>query len=434
MSDQPSAGLHWRPTPSFLVCLAAAAVLSLVAIVFRRLDAAVFATPFIVVVAWSIATRPVSSPRFLRRFSDVIAQEGTTHLLQIEADGITGAEQLLTGVSSAETILVTPRRHDVQLVTSDAATVQLHWTPARWGTPDLGACRAGLLSPWAAFRWGPVRFSSAMVRVTPRAASFESRAAMPHPVGLVGRNQSRRRGDGTEFADIRPFVQGDRLRRIHWPVSARSGELHVRTTYAELDAELAIMLDASTDMGISSGIDDVSTSLDLGVRAAAALAGRFLAHGERVGLDVIGSNPAVHVPVRAGMTQLQRLVASLSSVRPGGDRHLMSAIRRVRCSPGALVVLISPLMSEQILAAAASLTQRGLTVMVVDCLPADVRVDADDAPLIDVALRLRLLEREVEIAAIRQIGVTVTAWNGPGSLDTVLRELNRRPATSAVLR
>lgn len=208
----------------------------------------------------------------------------------------------------------------------------------------------------------------------------------------------------------------------------------MRTTYAELDAELAIMLDASTEVGVSGGVDDVSTSLDLGVRAAAAVAGCFLTQGERVGLDVIGSNPAVHVPVRPGRTQLQRLVASLSTVRPGGERHLLSSIRRVRTSPGALVVLISPLMSEQVLAAAAALTRRGLTVMVVDCLPADVRIDNDDTPLVDVALRIRLQQRAVEIAAIRRIGVTVTAWNGPGSLDTVLRDLNRRPASSGNLR
>jgi uncharacterized protein (DUF58 family) len=35
---------------------------------------------------------------------------------------------------------------------------------------------------------------------------------------------ARERADGIEFADLRPFVHGDRLRRINWRATARSGE------------------------------------------------------------------------------------------------------------------------------------------------------------------------------------------------------------------
>ena len=43
----------------------------------------------------------------------------------------------------------------------------------------------------------------------------------------VGNQVARVEGDGIEFADIRAFVAGDRLRSINWRASARRGELHV---------------------------------------------------------------------------------------------------------------------------------------------------------------------------------------------------------------
>ena len=140
-------------------------------------------------------------------------------------------------------------------------------SPAR-GAATGGArcsCRAQQLTVW------------------PQAAAYDSTAEAPQPDGLVGAHRSRRVGSGTEFAGIRPFAPGDRLRRISWPVSLRTGELQVVTTRAEQDASVLIVVDALRDIGISGGVDGRASSLDLTVRAASALAEHHVRRGDRVG-------------------------------------------------------------------------------------------------------------------------------------------------------
>ena len=44
---------------------------------------------------------------------------------------------------------------------------------------------------------------------------------------------ARAKGDGIEFADIRPFVPGDRVRRINWRASARRPGLWVNESHPE---------------------------------------------------------------------------------------------------------------------------------------------------------------------------------------------------------
>src|SRR6476660_6342640 len=126
--------------------------------------------------------------------------------------------------------------------------------------------------------------------VLPQAAPYDSHAEVPQPDGLVGRHRSRRTGSGTDFEGIRPFTTGDRLKRITWPVSLRTGELHVVTTRAEQDAGVWLVVDALRDIGVSGGVDGVASSLDLTVRAAAALAEHRVRTGPGDGLLVVAAN------------------------------------------------------------------------------------------------------------------------------------------------
>lgn len=103
---------------------------------------------------------------------------------------------------------------------------------------------------------------------------------------------------------------------------------------------------------------------------------------------------------------------------------------------GTLVVMISALVSPDALTQAAMLAARGISVVVIDALvdprEGGVLPSADKDPLARTAWRIRLLEREREIRAIRAQGVAVVPWLGPGSLDVVLRELARRGRRAGV--
>ena len=132
-----------------------------------------------------------------------------------------------------------------------------------------GAERIALTSAWAGWRWGPVDLPEhGLQRAAadgdvrqPRGGAAARRPRRPAPVAPA-RQRHGVRGDPA-------FATGDRLKRINWPVSLRTGELHVITTRAEQDAGVWLVVDGLRDIGVSGGIDGAASTLDLTVRAAA---------------------------------------------------------------------------------------------------------------------------------------------------------------------
>jgi hypothetical protein len=94
--------------------------------------------------------------------------------------------------------------------------------------------------------------------------------------------------------------------------------------------------------------------------------------------------------------------------------------------------MLSPLISPVALERAISMASHGLSVAVIDTLPADVHANEDATT--ELAWRIRLLERSSEVRAVQQVGVPVIAWGGPGSLDPFLREIARRASAPRMTR
>ena len=130
--------------------------------------------------------------------------------------------------------------------------------------------------------------------VLPSTAPFDSRAEAPQPDG-PGRAApfARGRARAPSSPTSGRSSAGDRLRRINWRVSLRSDALHVVTTRAEQDTGVLLVVDALADHGRSGGIDGPASSLDVTVRAAAAVAEHHVRAGDRVSLRVIGAGPGV---------------------------------------------------------------------------------------------------------------------------------------------
>ena len=290
----------------------------------------------------------------------------------------------------------------------------------------MGAERVALTSAWAGWRWGPVHLPETSLVVLPRTAPYDTRAEVPQPDGLVGRHRSRRVGSGTEFEGIRPFATGDRLKRINWPVSLRTGELHVVTTRAEQDAGVWLLVDALRDIGVSGGIDGRASTLDLTVRAAAALAEHHVRTGDRVGLLVVAANGA-RVPLGSGPRHLQRLLGTLARIRTDA-RSTPPERLDLGTQSGSVVHVLSPMLFTPLVTATASLQRGGTSVVVVDTL-GDALTEPDGADrlaLSSLAMRMQKIERDDRLRRLAALGAPVVPWRGPGTLDTVLHQLSRR--------
>jgi uncharacterized protein (DUF58 family) len=214
--------------------------------------------------------------------------------------------------------------------------------------------------------------------VLPQTAPYDSRAEVPQPDGLVGRHRSRRIGSGTEFEGIRRFATGDRLKRITWPVSLRTGELHVITTRAEQDAGVWLVVAAD---------------------------------GARVRLG-------------SGQRHLQRVQGTLARVRTEA-RSIPPERLDLGAGAGSVVYVLSPMLFTPLVTATASLQRSGASVVVIDTR-GEREQSADRLALAGLAARMQKLERDDRLERLAALGCPVVPWRGPGTLDTVLQQLARR--------
>ena len=102
----------------------------------------------------------------------------------------------------------------------------------------LGLLPLGELGLRARDRFGAFTATRAPRRVAaaqglPAARARRATCSQPAQTQVFSGNQvAREQGEGIEFADLRPFVPGDRVRRINWRASARRGELWVNELHA----------------------------------------------------------------------------------------------------------------------------------------------------------------------------------------------------------
>jgi uncharacterized protein (DUF58 family) len=414
---------EWRPTPSLVRAVLVSLGGLAVALLAGTPGLVVLAAPFALVACLGVLARPDSNPRLSTRIDHHRLHEGQGTTSRLDVDDAAGVEHVTRVAAPVAQVAVRPPYGAVGALVEEGHPT-LEFGPRRWGRRTVGVERVGLTSAWGAWRWGPVDQPVHELFVLPQSAPYDSRAEVPQPGGLVGAHRARRTGSGTDFEGIRPFATGDRLKRISWPVSLRTGELHVVTTRAEQDAGVWLVVDALRDVGRSGGIDGPASSLDLTVRAATALAEHHVRRGDRVGLLVVGSD-VTRVPLGSGPRHLHRVTGTLARVRSDARGTPPERIE-VGATAGSVVHLLSPMLFAPLLTLAATLQRRGQAVVVIDTL-GDLGGDLEDrSSAAALAWRMRRVERDDRLDALAALGCPVVRWQGPRTLDEVLHRLARR--------
>ena len=415
---------RWRPTHAHVRAVALAAVCVLIAILARRADVAVLGVPFVGAAAWGAHHRPRAAPRADLTLAEATVFEGqvTTTTVTLGADGGETGDVVAVCLAAGPAVGWRPRSAARAAATlGGPVAVPVDTRAVRWGRHPISLTAAACTSVLGAFRTEGLTDAPLMLTTLPLSAEFDAADAVPRPAGLVGLHRANRQGGGSEPAEVRPFRTGDRLRRINWRVSSRTGALHVTSTWSDRDTHVLLLLDTEADIGRSEGIDGRASSLDIAVRAAAAIAEHFLRAGDRVGLIDLGRRVR-SVPVGSGRRHLRRLLDALVAAEAGAN-HRPEPVQLRPTEAGALVVVLSPLVGQAGLTQIGHLAQHGHTVVVVDTLPADIPRPA--APWSALATRVRAMERAAEIDHLGELGVPVVPWRGRGTLDQVLRDVSR---------
>ncbi|HEX2053737.1 MAG TPA: DUF58 domain-containing protein [Actinomycetota bacterium] len=154
-----------------------------------------------------------------------------------------------------------------------------------------------------------------------------------------GEHRSLRTGSSVDFADWRPYVEGDDFRRIDFGIYARLDRLVVRLYEAEEELNLRIVVDASASMGFER-------KLETALRLAGAIAYLGGAHHDRARVwvaDGSGIRPSPWARSRQGALHVHRW---MEAVEAGGASNLAEALRRLASSGGlpGLTIVISDLL------------------------------------------------------------------------------------------
>ena len=314
----------WRPTAALLRAALASLLLAGLAVVGGRPDLLVIAAPLLVFAAAAVLHRPSQLPRADTSLLHATLREGEGTVVRATVSNGAEVEHAVAALTPRRFLAFKPPQ-GVRGVTvpvgSDSVVVDIPVGTTRWGRRSVGDGLVAATSAWAGFRWGPCAVQSQMLTTLPLPGQFDTTAPTPHPIGLVGANPARRTGDGTDFSSIRPFYPGDRLRRVQWRVSLRTGALHVTSTHSEEDSSILLVVDAVADLGVGGGITGRASSLDVTVRAAGAVAEHYLHRGDLVGLRVLGSTKRNTVAMGAGTRHLRRVLDTLAYIVPGADRQ-----------------------------------------------------------------------------------------------------------------
>ncbi|GID33393.1 DUF58 domain-containing protein [Paractinoplanes brasiliensis] len=239
-------------------------------------------------------------------------------------------------------------------------------------------------------------------------------------------------GPGSEAGESREYRPGDDVRRMDWPVTARTTLPHVRRTVAdrELETWMAIDLSASLDFGTAKML-----KRDLVLAAATAMAHLTVRGGNRIGA-VVGTGSAAAAPPagrfrrkRAPETPATPTVVRMPA-RPGRKeaQGLLRAIAHTQIRPGRadLGELVDLLNRPP--------RRRGVAVVISDFM---APVDGWSRPVRKLAVRHDVLAIEVvdpRELELPDVGVLTLADPETGALHEVQTAdpaLRRRYAEAA---
>ena len=160
-----------------------------------------------------------------------------------------------------------------------------------------------------------------------------------------GAYNSKFRGGGIEFSEVREYIPGDDVKRIDWNVSARHNSLYVKEFVEEneLNIYLIVDLSASTNFGFTK------SKLDLSFEVAVSLMFLALKNNDRLGLGIFTNKLEKFIPSRKGKRQLLRIVKELIEYEPKNKEtdilQSLSALKN-KLKRKSVIYIISDFLSD----------------------------------------------------------------------------------------
>ncbi len=396
--------LRWRASSLTRAIATCAGFALAAAVIGARWQLIAFAAPLLGVLCSISWQRPVpkirvhGEPDSQRLFENEQARLTVWATVQSGTRAETTAVELT--ISSVGGMQLEVAESDSRQAKSVAAVAQ------RWGRYPIKvqvdvAARGGLLT-------GTGTVDAAHVIVFPLTPPQSTAIPRTELLDRLGSHLTRYIGPGVEYADIRPYVPGDQLRAVNWPVSARRGRLHVTQRLTDRAADVVVLIDT-----YQQPPGPATDATERVVRGAAQVVQTALRNGDRAGIVALGGNRPRWLGADIGQRQFYRI---LDTVLDAGDLFESTTgtlAPRAAVPAGAIIVAFSTLLDTEFALALIDLRKRGHVVVAVDVLDSSPFEEEQD-PLV---IRMWGLQRSAMYRDMATVGVDVVAWRGDDTLE-----------------
>jgi uncharacterized protein (DUF58 family) len=202
---------------------------------------------------------------------------------------------------------------------------------------------------------------------------------------LTGLHRSPMFGFSQEFAEYRPYTEGDDLRFIDWNVYARSDKTYIKRFLGETNSHLVVLLDASASMGFGTG---PVNKLQYGKYLAASLAYMSSRQHDAVGCIIFDEEVSHYQPPSTRSGRLLGVLHALDRAQPSRGTNIGKPFEHFRqySSRRGMVVVISDFYcdAEQMMEGVRPLAFNGQDIILFQLLdPGELKLEFSEATLLE---------------------------------------------------
>lgn len=193
----------------------------------------------------------------------------------------------------------------------------------------------------------PAPFSLLDPRALAKVSRMELVARQVMDGYVQGMHRSPHVGFALDFAQHRPYVPGDDIKRIDWRVFAKADRYYIKQYEVSTNLRCHVVLDASGSMAYR-GAADAMSKFRYAQFVAACLCYLVLHQQDSAGLVTFDAKVRDYLPAKSNATHLMRLLRALDETRPANESGVAPILHEVadRVPRRGMVIVVSDLLDR----------------------------------------------------------------------------------------
>lgn len=163
---------------------------------------------------------------------------------------------------------------------------------------------------------------------------------------LSGLHKSPYKGQAIEFADYRPYLPGDELKRIDWKIFAKTDRFWVREYEEETNLRAYLFLDISSSMQYKS---KEINKFEYASFLAAAFAYLLFKQHDSIGLALFNKDEHKYLPPQFSKFHLAKIFETIENTKPEGETDIYKSLTELgkKIKKRGLIIIFSDFFDKK---------------------------------------------------------------------------------------